>query len=182
MVEPGAPEHELAQPVDERLSADERQAFPVPDEVEPEAAPRIDDAPVGNELDEIRGLVVVEVVRADQAEPHAGGGDPFLEVLCAELEPVAEETRRRSRRPSGSWQPASRSGYLGLVTYDRRLWAVMAIVVLVVWLGGAAVTKYSLEQMAFVTPIAVVVVGVTVGLVLLWVKVVADSIRRRGRS
>jgi len=56
----------------------------------------------------------------------------------------------------------------------------MAIVVLAVWLGGAAVTKYSLEQMAFVTPVAVVVVGVTVGLVLLWVKVVADSIRRRG--
>ena len=58
----------------------------------------------------------------------------------------------------------------------------MAIVVLAVWLGGAAVTKYSLEQMAFVTPVAVVVVGVTVGLVLLWVKVVADSIRRRGGS
>jgi hypothetical protein len=58
----------------------------------------------------------------------------------------------------------------------------MAIVVLAVWLGGAAVTKYSLEQMAFVTPIAVVVVGVTAGLVLLWVKVVADSIRRRGGS
>ena len=63
----------------------------MPDEVEPEAAPRIDDAPVGNELDEICGLVVVEVVRADQAEPHAGGGDPFLEVLCAELEPMAEK-------------------------------------------------------------------------------------------
>jgi len=58
----------------------------------------------------------------------------------------------------------------------------MAIVVLAVWLAGAAVTKYSLEQMAFVTPVAVVVVGVTVGLVLLWVKVVADSIRRRGGS
>ena len=58
----------------------------------------------------------------------------------------------------------------------------MAIVVLAVWLAGAAVTKYSLEQMAFVTPVAVVVVGVTVGLVLLWVKVVADSIRKRGGS
>jgi len=58
----------------------------------------------------------------------------------------------------------------------------MAIVVLAVWLGGAAVTKFSLEQMAFVTPVAVVVVGVTVGLVLLWVKVVADSIRKRGGS
>ena len=51
---------------------------------------------------------------------------------------------------------------------------------LAIWLVGAAVTKYSLEQMAFVTPIAVVVVGATVGIVLLWVKVVADSLRRRG--
>jgi len=55
----------------------------------------------------------------------------------------------------------------------------MTLVVGAIWLGGAAVTKYSLEQMAFVTPIAVVVVGATVGIVLLWVKVVADSIRRR---
>jgi hypothetical protein len=62
---------------------------------------------------------------------------------------------------------------------DRRLWAIMAVVVLVVWLAGAAVTKFSLQQMAFVTPIAMVVVGATVGLVLLWVKVVTDSLRRR---
>jgi len=62
---------------------------------------------------------------------------------------------------------------------DRRLWAIMAVVVLVIWLAGAAVTKYSLEQMALFTPIAVVVVGATVGLVLLWVKVVSDSLRRR---
>ena len=65
---------------------------------------------------------------------------------------------------------------------DRRLWAVMAAVVLAIWLVGAAVTKYSLEQMAFVTPIAVVVVGATVGIVLLWVKVVTDSVRRRRES
>ncbi|HEU5489218.1 MAG TPA: hypothetical protein VFU84_00370 [Gaiellaceae bacterium] len=62
---------------------------------------------------------------------------------------------------------------------DRRLWAVMAVVVLAIWLVGAAVTKYSLEQMAFVTPVAVVVVGATIGIVLLWVKVVTDSLRRR---
>jgi hypothetical protein len=55
----------------------------------------------------------------------------------------------------------------------------MAVVVLVIWLVGAAVTKYSLEQMAFVTPVAVVVVGATIGIVLLWVKVVTDSLRRR---
>jgi len=61
-----------------------------------------------------------------------------------------------------------------------KLVCVMAFVVLAIWLGGAAVTKYSLEQMAFVTPIAVVVVGATIGIVLLWVKVVSDSIRKRG--
>jgi amino acid transporter len=62
---------------------------------------------------------------------------------------------------------------------DKRLWVVMAAVVLAVWLVGAAITKYSLEQMAYYTPIAVVVLGATVGLVLLWVKIVLDSLRRR---
>ena len=55
----------------------------------------------------------------------------------------------------------------------------MAVVVLAIWLIGAAVTKYSLEKMAYYTPVAVVVVGATVGIVLLWVKVVTDSLRRR---
>jgi hypothetical protein len=63
-----------------------------------------------------------------------------------------------------------------------KLVAAMAVVVLAIWLGGAAITKFSLEQMAYVTPIAVVVVGATVGIVLLWVKVVADSIRKRGEE
>ena len=58
----------------------------------------------------------------------------------------------------------------------------MAVVVLAIWLAGAAVTKYSLEQMAFYTPIAVVVVGATVGIVLLWVKVVTDSLRAATQS
>jgi hypothetical protein len=62
---------------------------------------------------------------------------------------------------------------------DRRIWAAMAVVVVAIWLVGAAVTRYSLEQMAYYTPIAVVVVGATVALVLLWVKVVLDSLRRR---
>lgn len=60
-----------------------------------------------------------------------------------------------------------------------RLTVVMIGVVLAIWLVGAAVTKYSLERMAYYTPIAVVVVGATVGLVLLWVKVVVESLRQR---
>jgi hypothetical protein len=62
---------------------------------------------------------------------------------------------------------------------DVRLWVAMGALVLLVWLGGAAVTKFSLEQMAYYTPIGVVAVGATVCIVLLWVKVVTDSIRRR---
>ena len=58
----------------------------------------------------------------------------------------------------------------------------MAAVVLTIWLVGATVTKYSLEEMALYTPIAVLVLGATVGLVLLWVKVVLESLRNRRRG
>jgi uncharacterized membrane protein len=62
---------------------------------------------------------------------------------------------------------------------QRVLWVVMAVVVLVVWLVGAAVTRFTLEEMAYLAPLAMIVVGVTVGLVVLWVKVVRDSLERR---
>jgi hypothetical protein len=62
---------------------------------------------------------------------------------------------------------------------NRWLWVAMSLAVLAIWLVGAAVTKYSLAQMAYYAPIAVVVVGLTVGLVLLWVKIVLDSVRAR---
>ena len=62
---------------------------------------------------------------------------------------------------------------------NRRLIIPMAIVVVAIWLIGTWVTKYSLEQMAFFAPAAVVVVGASIGLVLLWVKVVVESIRGR---
>jgi uncharacterized membrane protein len=61
----------------------------------------------------------------------------------------------------------------------RALWAGMAVLVVVIWLVGAAVTRFDLETMAYLAPLAVVVLGATVGLVVLWVKVVADSLRRR---
>jgi hypothetical protein len=53
----------------------------------------------------------------------------------------------------------------------------MTAVVLVIWLAGAALTRYSLEQMAYLAPVAVVVVGVTIGVVLFWVKVIRESRR-----
>ena len=65
---------------------------------------------------------------------------------------------------------------------QRVLWAGMVGVVLVIWLAGAAVTRYSLEQMAYLAPIAVLVVGATAGLVVLWVKVIRDSLQRRRKA
>ena len=62
---------------------------------------------------------------------------------------------------------------------NRRLVLPVAVAVVAIWLIGTWVTKYSLEQMAFYAPIAVLVVGATVGLVLLWVKIVVESIRSR---
>ena len=62
-----------------------------------------------------------------------------------------------------------------------RLALPMTAAVLVVWLVGTAVTKYSLEQMAFLAPLAMVVVGVTIAVPLLWIKVIRD-LRRGGRK
>ena len=62
---------------------------------------------------------------------------------------------------------------------DRRLIAVMILAVLAIWLVGAAVTKYSVEQMAFFAPIAVCVIGATAAVIMLWVKVVMQLRRER---
>jgi uncharacterized membrane protein len=60
-----------------------------------------------------------------------------------------------------------------------RAYAVMAAVVVAIWLVGTWVTKYSLEQMAVYTPLAVLAVGALAGVILLWVKIVRDSLRGR---
>jgi uncharacterized membrane protein YiaA len=65
---------------------------------------------------------------------------------------------------------------------DRRLVLPMTLVVLAIWLVGTWVTKYSLEEMAVYTPIAVVALGALAGIVLLWVKIVRDSLRGRGTT
>ena len=62
---------------------------------------------------------------------------------------------------------------------DHRLLAAVIVAVVVIWLVGAAVTKYSLEQMALFAPIAVCVIGATVGVVLIWVKVILQLRRER---
>jgi hypothetical protein len=62
---------------------------------------------------------------------------------------------------------------------NRALVIGVVVAVLAIWLVGAAVTKYSLEQMAFFAPIAVCVIGATAAVVMLWVKVVLQLRRER---
>ena len=58
----------------------------------------------------------------------------------------------------------------------------MVFFVLVVWLVGTWVTKYSLSEMAVYTPIAVAAIGLLAGVILLWVKIVRDSLTSRRES
>jgi hypothetical protein len=55
----------------------------------------------------------------------------------------------------------------------------MIFVVLAVWLLGTWVTKYSFSEMAVYTPIAILALGALAGVILLWVKIVRESLRRR---
>jgi len=64
---------------------------------------------------------------------------------------------------------------------ERRLVVGTIAAVLAIWLVGAAVTRYSVEQMAYFAPIAVCVVGATIAVVMLWVKIVLQ-VRREKRE
>ncbi len=56
--------------------------------------------------------------------------------------------------------------------------AGVVVAVVAVWLVGAAVTRYSVEQMAYLAPVAVIVVGATIGVVLFWTKVALGALHR----
>jgi uncharacterized membrane protein YiaA len=58
----------------------------------------------------------------------------------------------------------------------------MIFVVLAVWLVGTWVTKYSFSEMAVFTPIAILALGAFVGVIMLWVKIVRDSLARRSAA
>ena len=62
---------------------------------------------------------------------------------------------------------------------DRRLVLPMTLVVLAIWLLGTWVTKFSLSEMAVYTPVAMLAIGAFVGVIMLWVKIVRESLRGR---
>ena len=58
---------------------------------------------------------------------------------------------------------------------DRRVTLVVSAAILAIVLVGSVVTRFTLEQMVYLAPVAVVVVGATIGVVMLWVKIIRDS-------
>lgn len=64
---------------------------------------------------------------------------------------------------------------------DKRLVGAMIVAVVAIWLVGAAVTKYSIEQMAYFAPIAVCVLGATAAVVMVWVKILLQVRRERAQ-
>jgi hypothetical protein len=65
---------------------------------------------------------------------------------------------------------------------NTKLVIPMIVIVFVIWFVGTWVTKYSYSEMAVFTPIAVAALGLLAGVILLWVKVIRDSLRTRGHS
>jgi uncharacterized membrane protein len=55
----------------------------------------------------------------------------------------------------------------------------VVVAVLAIWLVGAALTRYTIEQMALFAPLGVCVVGATAAIVILWVKVIVQARRER---
>ena len=168
MIQPGAAEDELPQPVDERLALDERHALPVPHEVAAEAAAGLRDHPVGGKLHEILGLLLVELVPVEQPELHGGGGDALLEIPRVEAETEAEElddvvlARPVVRLRHGDRVPRS------YAVFVRRLilWIAGPLCVL----GALAVAwlfELSTEHVLVLAPVIVVGTGAVVGLALL---------------
>jgi hypothetical protein len=63
---------------------------------------------------------------------------------------------------------------------QRQLVLPMIVAVLAIWIVGTWLTKFSLSEMAVYTPVAVIALGALAGVILLWVKIVRESLRSRG--
>lgn len=63
---------------------------------------------------------------------------------------------------------------------QRKLIAAITVAVLILWPLVAATTKYTLEEVALLMPVVVVLIGVAAGVVVFWLRVVRER-RTHGR-
>ena len=91
VVEPGATEDQFSEPIHERFVTHDGQSLPVVDKVVAELRLRVSDPSVRGQLDEVGGLVLLELACLHEAELHGRGVDALLEIRLVEAEPIAEE-------------------------------------------------------------------------------------------
>ena len=150
----------------------------MPHDVAAQRRARLFDHAVGRELDEVGDLLVFELVPADQPEPDGCCGDALLEVVTVEAEPVAEElddvvVPRRVVR-LGHRERIARD-YAAFVSARAVAASVLLCAVLVV--VGKQLFDISWESALVLAPVFVLVLGAIAFLVVLWAKVVRDSLR-----
>jgi hypothetical protein len=175
VVQPRAPEHQLPDPVDERLAVDDREPLPVADEIHAESAARLVDAPVGRELDEIRGLVHVELVAWDETEPDDRSRDALLEVEGAERELVAQELDDVvvAGGVVGLGHERENSPQLQATHGTAKRLALSVVAASVVILAAAAVVRVPASMAPLLAPVVLALLGSLLALL---------AIRSRDRS
>jgi hypothetical protein len=150
-------------------------------DVAAEVAPRLLDPAVRGELDEVVDLLDVELVVADQPEPHGRRRDPLLEVVAVEAEPVSEELDdvvvpgRVVRLGHGR-----RIATATLAPVTARAVAISALVCAILVVVGRYVLDLSWDSALVLAPVFVLVVGAIAFLIVLWAKVIRDSLRGQG--
>ena len=136
------------------------------------------DHTVRRELDEVGDLLLVELVPPDQPEPNGSRGDPLLEVVPVEAEPIAEELddvvvpRRvvrlgHPRRIARDYAPS----------VNARTYAVSALACAVLVVAGKYFFDLSWESALVLAPVFVLTLGGIAFIVVLWAKVIRDSLR-----
>jgi hypothetical protein len=150
-------------------------------EVAAEVAARLGDAAVGGELDEVGRLLVLELVPVEQPELHRRGRDALLEVRRGEPEAVAEELDHEVvARGVVRLRHVLRIAPATLAVVRRNL--VFLALVLLSALGAAWLLELTWERAIYLAPVIVICSLVVTALVVLWTKVIVETVRGSRRD
>jgi hypothetical protein len=138
---------------------------------------------LGRELDEVRRLLVLELVPVEEAELDRCRRHALLEVRGGEPEAVAEELDHEVV-PRGvvRLRHVVRIAPATLAVVRRNL-VFLALVALSA-LGAAWLLELTWERAIYLAPVIVICSMVVTALVVLWAKVIVETARgsRRGRD
>ena len=94
MIEPCAAKHQLAQPIHQRLSVEQRHLVPAPDDIAAKSATRFLNAASACQLDKVRERFVFEFGASYKPESYGCAAHSLLEIKRVETKAVPEELDR----------------------------------------------------------------------------------------